>query len=114
MKLAGKLWTFVGIMLGLFLYTFMLAMTGGVTLMVLWNWFVVPLGVAGLGLWWAMGLLVLYGFLKYDKNSTEQQELIGAKADAGKAVRLMAVGLWNRIFLCLFVLAFGFLFHGLM
>lgn len=29
---------------------------GGYTMMTLWGWFVVPLGVPAIGFWWALGL----------------------------------------------------------
>jgi len=47
---------------------------GGFVVMKLWNWFVAPLGVTTLTLWWAVGLDVLASFVVFKTRDREIPE----------------------------------------
>jgi len=47
---------------------------GGFVMMKLWNWFVAPLGVTTLTLWWAVGLDVLVSFVVFKTPDREVPE----------------------------------------
>lgn len=113
MKLAGVLWTFLGIVLALVLYIFALAVLSGATLSIMWDWFIVPLGVTGINLWWGIGIMALIGFIRYDSSDPETKEIKKAKT-GGAVVGLMVNALWSKVVVCLFTLLVGFVFHGLM
>ena len=49
--------------------SFLAAMLGWFVLMVLWNWFVAPLGFSRLGYWQSVGLSLLFSFLRTNSDS---------------------------------------------
>lgn len=76
----------------------------GWILSVLWSWFVVPLGAAGIDMWHAAGFAAIVTLLTHRSESEESE-------DTSK--------LWGRLIaaavvLPLLMLAFGWLFHLLM
>lgn len=113
MKLAGVLWNFFGLMLGLFFYMFLLTLIKAVTVVILWGWFVVPLGVVGINVWWAVGLLMLIGIVTFEHNSADVAEVKKVK-DPAKMVRLLLSRGWNSLLICGLTIAFGAVYHGLM
>lgn len=76
----------------------LLAVIRGFVLSVLWDWFMVPLGVAEIGIAWAIGLSLIVGFFTSHLYSGEN------KKDAGEIV----VG---GIFNSLFALFLGWIIH---
>jgi hypothetical protein len=113
MKLAGMLWTFFGMMLALFAYIFGLAIIRAVTFLILWGWFIVPLGLPGLNVWWALGLMTTIGLFFYQKNDPDSVEL--KKADGAAEVAGVLLGVLGHMLLfCLLAISFGAIYHGLM
>lgn len=113
MKLATVLWTFVGLMLALFAYIASLAVVRGVTFLVLWGWFIAPLGLPDLNIWWALGLMTTVGLFFYQKNDPESAEFREAQGVNAK-VGVMAGVLGHSILFCLLALMFGGFYHWMM
>lgn len=113
MKLAGVLWNFFGLMLALALYIFGLALLKGVTLTIMWNWFVKPLGAPGLNVWWALGLMAMVGLAAFRKNDPDGLEVRKAKTP-GEIIGVMVSQLWAIVVACALTLLFGAVYHSLM
>jgi uncharacterized integral membrane protein len=112
MKLAGAIWSLVGVVLLFVVLIFGMSVLGGITIKLLWGWFVTPLGVPGLSLFHAMGLVLLVGFLTYRKADHENELKTKDKLDEALARVLSLLG--ERIMLVAFTISFGYLFHLLM
>lgn len=67
----------------------------GLTLSVLWGWFIVPLGVVSIGIPMAIGIAMIIGFVTYQDVTTKDRSL-------GEAFGI-------SIFQCLFALAVGYI-----
>lgn len=75
---------------------------------VLWGWFVVPLGVAAIGMWNAAGISLIAGFLTYRSDLTTKDDNDKSPWDA--VIRATAVA----VLLPMLMLAFGAAYRGLM
>lgn len=113
MKLAGALWTFFGAMLALFLYIFTLALVRGVTLVILWGWFVVPFGIPGINVWWGLGLMMIVGLVTYQRNDPDAVEVRNANG-VGEIVGVMVSAFFSLVLFCALAIGFGAIVHGLM
>lgn len=77
---------------------------GGWVIMLLWGWFIAPLGVASIGLWHAIGLNVLVGFLKTPQVYNDDKSPLES----------MAALIMTRIFMAPLVLGVGWVVLQLM
>ena len=77
---------------------------GGWTLMLLWGWFITPLGVASIGLFHAVGLSLIIAFFKTDKPIQNGDSPIEAAVE----------GIFTHIFKVLIVLGLGWIVLQLM
>lgn len=75
----------------------------GFVVSVLWGWFVVPLGVASIGVWQAAGIVVLVSFLVFDGTIPRDNE----KTTVEKFVFVVL----NGLILPAMVLGAGGLYH---
>lgn len=112
MKLAGAIWSLIGVVLLLIVFVFSMGVLGGIVVKLLWGWFIVPLGVPGLSLFHAMGIMLLVGFLTYRKADQEIELKTKDKLDEALARVLSLLG--ERIMLVVFTISLGYLLHLLM
>lgn len=92
------------IILGAVAYAAISGALSGVAAMLLWQWFVVPLGVPALGFWHALGLATTIGLLTKDGhlyNRTDSADRLGHLVITALMAPILAV-------------LFGWAYSGLM
>lgn len=112
-KMALALWAFFGLMAAVCAYIVTLALLKAVTFVILWNWFMVPFGLPGLSLWWALGLMTLIGIFFYQKNDPDSVELRTANGPTAVIGVLLGV-LGHLAFYCMLCILFGGFYHWMM
>lgn len=112
MKLASKLLMLMGIIL---LVMVGLMAINGLTLMILWTWFIKPLGVVGINIFWAAGIIAIIAFLQFRDNSEVGEIGKAAKtSNPDQAFSWAIAFLWGRTVTCCLALGVGFVLHLLM
>lgn len=99
MSVAGCLVAIVTLVAGVFLR--------GLTLSLLWGWFVVPLGPPAVGLWHALGLAVLANLVAGSKKPLQKKD---DESELTHQLRLLAYA----VFMPLAALGVGWCVHELM
>jgi hypothetical protein len=113
MKTSVARWTAVGVMVAIFATIASLAIIRAVTFLVLWGWFIAPLGVSDLNIWWSLGLMTAVGMFFYQKNDPDSAEFRAAQGLQAK-LRVMAGHFDHLVIYCALCLVLGAFYHWMM
>ncbi len=87
--------------------TFLLLGYDALVLMWFWRWFLTPLGVAEIGYWHSLGIMVLWKFLLNKRKNADSVPI-------ERTIEERKQRKWNRFSTATFFLVIGFIVHWLM
>lgn len=101
------LWHFIGGLIAASVSILLLMLFRGYVLVKMWTWFVVPLGVVGIGLAHAIGISTIITFLTHKPSSEERED------ERSLTAKIVAKSL-EGVFIIGFMWAIGAAVHAFM